>query len=283
VALPAGASRVVAAPGATMQPDYLALDGSAPAPLPAPVAPGAVTDPGTEGDGARNHVRLRLDHPAWLVYAESYSSGWQAWCRDASGRERSLGDPVPIDGYANGWRVGADCREARFAFAPQRLADGAYLISAIAFVAMLLVLLVSWLRRRGDVVEAATPVGPAADPVRRLHPLPALACGAGAAGVGWFLFGPRAGLAVGAGVALALLVGVSVRRLIALATVALAAVPVLYVLDPAPRPSGLTFTYSSHHIAAHWVALAAVLALGAAGLIGAARLRNALSRMRRSC
>ena len=35
------------------------------------------------------------------------------------GREGgSLGAPVPIDGFANGWRVAAECRQARFAFAP---------------------------------------------------------------------------------------------------------------------------------------------------------------------
>jgi hypothetical protein len=228
-------------------------------------------------------VRLRLDRPAWLVYGESYSRGWQAWCRDAGGKERSLGDPVPIDGFANGWRVRADCREARFAFAPQRLADAAYLVSAVACLAMLLVLVVPALRRRraapvrdrgADPLAAA----PAADPVRRLPAVPALASGAAAAAIGWFLFGPSAGLGLGAAVAVALMVGVSVRRLVAAAAVALAVLPVLYLVDPAPRPSGLTFTYSNHYIAAHWVALAAVLALGTAGFLGAARLRAAARR-----
>jgi arabinofuranan 3-O-arabinosyltransferase len=278
VDLPAGASRIVASPGAVMRPDHLALDAPPPAPLAPPLAAGVVVAPGSESGGARDHVRLRLARAAWLVYGESYSSGWRAWCRDAAGQERPLGDPVAIDGFANGWRVGPNCREARFAFAPQRLADAGYVVSAVGCVAMLLVLLAAWRRRRATQDRAPAPAGPAADPVRRLRPLPALVCGAAAAGVGWFLFGPRAGVAVGAGSAVALMVGVSVRRLVAVAAIALALVPILYLVDPAPRPSGLTFTYSNHYIAAHWVALAAALALGAAGLLGAARLRTTVRR-----
>jgi arabinofuranan 3-O-arabinosyltransferase len=286
--LPSGVSRIVAAPGATLRADHLELDAPAPAPLPPPVAPGAVVRVGTEGDGSRDHVRLRLDRPAWLVYGESYSSGWRAWCRNAAGKEQSLGAPVPIDGFANGWRVGADCRQARFAFGPQRLADAAYLVSGMASVVMLLILLVPALRhwRAGAVVpgpaSAAATAGPEAvsaaldaDPVQRPHPLVALACGLAGGGLAWLSFGPRAGVVAGIAVCLLLLVGVSVRRLIAIATVALAALPVLYLADPAPRPSGLSFTYSDHYITAHSVALVALLGLGGAAVLAAVRLRAA--------
>jgi hypothetical protein len=266
--------------------DHLELDAPAPAPLPPPVAPGAVVRAGTEGDGSRDHVRLRLDKPAWLVYGEGYSRGWRAWCRNAAGNQRSLGAPVPIDGFANGWRVGADCREARFAFAPQRLATAAYLLSGVACVGMLLLLLVPALRRwrAGAVVPAAAsasagpeavPAAPDADRVRRAHPLVALACGLAAGGLGWLSFGPRAGVVAGIAVCLLLLVGVSVRRLIATATVALVALPVLYLADPAPRPRGLAFTYSDHYITAHSVALVALLCLGGAAVLAAVRLRAA--------
>ncbi|HEX4626954.1 MAG TPA: alpha-(1-_3)-arabinofuranosyltransferase family protein [Solirubrobacteraceae bacterium] len=279
--LPTGASRVVAAPGVTVRADHLELDAPAPAPLPPPVTPGAVVRAGTEGDGSRDHVRLRLDKPAWLVYGESYSSAWRAWCRNAAGKEQSLGAPVPIDGFANGWRVGADCREARFAFAPQRLADAAYLISVVACVGMLLILLIPVLRRwragavAGSAAPEAVPAAPDADRVQRAHPLIALACGLAAGGLGWLSFGARAGVLAGIAVCLLLVAGVSVRRLIATATVALVALPVLYLADPAPRPRGLAFTYSNHYITAHSVALVALLCLGGAAVLGAVRLRAA--------
>src|SRR4029079_17135577 len=79
----------------------------------------------------------------------------------------------------------------------------------------------------------------------------------------------------GIAVCLLLVAGVSVRRLIATATVALVALPVLYLADPAPRPRGLAFTSSSHYITAHSVALVALLCLGGAAVLGAVRLRAA--------
>ena len=79
----------------------------------------------------------------------------------------------------------------------------------------------------------------------------------------------------GIAVCLLLVVGVSVRRLIATATVALVALPVLYLADPAPRPRGLAFTYSDHYITAHSVALVALLCLGGAAVLVAVRLRAA--------
>jgi arabinofuranan 3-O-arabinosyltransferase len=283
LALPAGASHVVAGPGSTVRADDLELDAAAPAPLPPPAAPGAVVRAETEGDGTRDHVGLHLDRPAWLVYGESYSRGWQAWCMTAAGEERSLGTPLPIDGFANGWRVRSDCRQARFAFAPQRLADAGYLFSAVACAALLLALLVPALRRRraggpvpNQALDAdAVPAAPDADPVHRLPPLAALAAGAASGALTWLSFGPRAGVLVGLGAFVLLAVGVSLRRLIAVATAALVALPVLYVADPAPRPSGLSFTYANHYITAHSLTLVVVVCLGAAGVLLAVRLRAA--------
>ena len=169
--LPSGASRVVAAPGRDLACGPPGARRARARAAAAAGGPGAVVRAGTEGDGSHDHVRLRLDKPAWLVYGESYSSGWRAWCRNTAGKEQSLGAPVPIDGFANGWRVGADCREARFAFAPQRLADAAYLVSGVACVGMLLILLVPALRRRraGAVVPARP--RPRRAPGRRRCPL----------------------------------------------------------------------------------------------------------------
>jgi hypothetical protein len=249
-----------------MRPDHLELAAPAPSPLPPPARPGGVTSPGTGDGGARKNVRLRMTRPGWLVYGESYSGGWRAWCRGSSGSERSLGAPVPIDGFANGWRVGAGCREARFAFAPQRFADVGYLVSGGACIAMLALLVLPWRRRRVVAAHFAVPLD---DPLRRLRWPWALAVAAASGLAGWFFYGARAGVVVAAAIAVLLVVGVSVRRLVALATVALAALPVLYLVDPAPRPSGLAFTYASHFIVEHWIAVVAMLSLAGAGLLGA--------------
>ena len=43
---------------------------------------------------------------------------------------RSLGEPRPVDGYANGWRAPGDCLRVSFSFAPQGSANVGYAISA---------------------------------------------------------------------------------------------------------------------------------------------------------
>ena len=246
---------------------------------------------GDRADGGRRAPRPRAarTRPARLARAGGELLGrWRAWCRGTSGHETELGAPVPIDGFANGWRVGKDCREARFAFTPQRLADAAYLVSGVACVGMLLILLVLALRRwraRAVVLGAAAaaasagpeaaPAAPDADRVQRAHPLVALACGLVAGGLGWLSFGPRAGVVAGIAVCLLLVVGVSVGRLIATATVALVALAVLYLADPAPRPGGSpspTPTTTSPHI--RWP-LWRSFCLGGAAVLAAVRLRAA--------
>jgi hypothetical protein len=99
------------------------------------------------------------------------------------------------------------------------------------------------------------------DPVRRL-PLRAAVPVAAAAGLlGGVAFAWRAGPALALAVLGLLLVGVSVRRTLALATVGLLAVPILYVVNPAPDIGGANIGYSQHYIGAHWVAVGAVCAL----------------------
>jgi hypothetical protein len=294
IGLPAGASHAIAPPGAVVRPDHLELAAPPPVPPPPASTPGTFSVTGSEDGGAPNKVRLRLDHPGWLVYGESYSSGWRAWCRGGAGGERSLGPPVPIDGFANGWRVRADCREARFAFAPQRFADLGYVISAAACLGMLVLVLLPLRRRaRGAALAAGDGrtswlgrLGPLAapptDPVRRLRWPLALATGVLSGAIGWFCFGARGGIAVGVAVAVLLVAGVNVRRLIAIAAVALIALPLLYLFDPAPRPSGLSFTYAGHYIAAHWVAVAAVVCLAGAGVLGAVEVASDVRHRARS-
>ena len=104
---------------------------------------GAVLDPGETGRGSHEGVRVRVDGPAWLVLGETYNAAWRASCDG-----RDLGEPVVVDGYANGWHPPVDCREVDLSFAPQRAVTAGYAVSALACPALLGLLLVGGTRRR---------------------------------------------------------------------------------------------------------------------------------------
>jgi arabinofuranan 3-O-arabinosyltransferase len=287
----AGTTRLSVRPGATVRPDHLRLRSSAPGigpPATGPVAPSpppAILSAGTGSNGRRDGVRVDTHGPAWLVLGESYSRGWEAWCKSADGTERSLGQPVPINGYASGWRVGPQCRTARFAFTPQRLATASYWLSALGVVVMLMLLAGGIvLRRRGlhvprspfqrdRAVNAAHPVPlpswtvPPLDPVRRVGWLGALAAAAIAGAIGGYVFAVRAGVVIAPVVFALLRLGVSARRLLAVTLLGIAALPIVYVASPSPNAGGFYFYYSLHHIDAHWIAVGAVCALCAASAI----------------
>jgi arabinofuranan 3-O-arabinosyltransferase len=288
--LPAGTTRVTVPEGRVILADHLNFGAPAPVPLPTNGSqpPGSVVSPGKPSeDGSVTHVQLRLSRPAWLVLGQSYSSGWRAWCRSGSGNERPLGPPALIDGFANGWRVRADCREVRFAFAPQRLADVGYGVSAAACLVMLaMVVFPRWRRRPSvrarphDRVAAAdlVPVKPHRfdDPVRRTGAPLALVVGFGVAGLASSLYGLRVGIAFGVGTAVLLFAGVSSRRLLAVAAVGVGAIAALYLLDPAPRPTGLVFSYATHFATGQWVGTAAIYCVAASAVLAARGLRSAL-------
>jgi arabinofuranan 3-O-arabinosyltransferase len=235
-----------------------------------------VIDSGDGWNGSREGVRLALGDPSWLVLAESWSKGWRAYCTDRDGEETDLGKPEPIDGFASGWRAPASCTSARFAFAPQRMAGVAYLLSLVAAVAMLVLLLVTVARR-----TAPAPVPPApAEVPERDRPITvgwrwAIAAGLAVGLAGGFLFALRAGVVLAPLTMLALRVGVDVRRLLVTAAICIGALPVIYLVFPARDRGGNEFNYPNDLVGAHWVALLAVLCLLAAGLLLAARLRAA--------
>ena len=82
-----------------------------------------------------------LADDAWLVLGQSHNDGWSA---SVDGVD--LGDPVLIDGFANGWRLEAgDERSVELRWTPQRLVDWALWISLSAVV------IVVWLAVRGSV------------------------------------------------------------------------------------------------------------------------------------
>jgi hypothetical protein len=238
---------------------------------------GRVLDVGTSGHGSYDHVKVAVGGPSWLVLGEGYNRGWHAWCDG-----RQLGAPVPIDGYANGWRVGPICHRVRFAFGPNRLAAIGYAVSALAAAVCLLLLIAGGLaaRRRGDRrlgEQTAQPTStlPVAGPesaslAGREAPAPLTAPGAlvaalvAGAAFG-FVFGLTAGAISVPAIALVLWRGIGARELTVGAGVLLGVVvPLLYLAHPGDSRGGNHFTYAMAHLAAHWVGVAALgLLMGA--------------------
>ena len=299
LALPAGASTVLAPAGAVMRPDYLRLrspapDGSAPGALP----PGTLVAPGTSTDDSRRDgVRLALKAPAWVVLGQSWSSGWRAWCNETGGRERALGPPVLIDGYANGWLVGPSCHTVHMLFTPQRVATWSYLASALAGLALLLVATIGFVagrRRRPPAAHApdaartqreervlapiAGGAGNGMPPPDRLVVLgwrDALLLGAVAALIGWGMFGLRGAAILGVLAVVFGREGASVSRLLAVSALGLVAIPIVYLARPAAGSiAGFDFSFAIEHEPAHYVAVGAVACAAAAFALDAVRLRR---------
>lgn len=270
VALPAGVATLTTDDG-LLRADLLRLRSAAPEPLPAPAQPGRVLDPGEDGRGKRDGVRIVLTDPAWLVLAESFNRGWRAECDG-----RDLGEPQPIDGFANGWRAPRDCRDVDFAFAPQRTMNAGFALSAVACAALIALLAMGIRGRRRRHREAGSAIGQnnvlernssvldypppglsggAAEPATPLRW--ALAIGAAAGLVGAFVFALRAGVVIGPTVALLLWRGVGPAAL-ALTAAALTAVvlPSIYVLLPPDDAGGFNSEFAADLTGAHWVAVA---------------------------
>jgi hypothetical protein len=190
---------------------------------------------------------------------------------------------VPIDGYANGWKVAPGCRDVQFVFGPNRLALAGYIASGVgAVLCVLLIIVAVWRRRRARVSglerrpgarEPAPAPAPAfarsgsqrprehagMRPTRALRfaILPALVFG--------FVFGIIPGIASLPAIAFALWRGVGARTLtLAAAALIGIVVPILYVIHPGSRSGGNHYGYAMAHLAAHYVAVAAFGLLAAA-------------------
>jgi hypothetical protein len=278
LALPAGSQRV-RAPAATLRPDRLLLTSPAPDPV-ARIATtaGAVFDPGNPGRGKRDGVKLDVRAPAWLVLGESYDRGWRAWCG-----AKALGEPVPLDGYANAWRVEPGCKSARFAFAPQGPVHLIQLLSAFACLVLLLIALAPRRRTRSANPPAVAAADwPAAPPVRlplRTAALAGLFIGAALA----FCFSLRSGLLIAPATALVLWRGIPSKPL-ALAGGALlaVAVPLIYIAFPADDLGGFNPAYAGDSLGGHWVAVAAWVLLALALWRVLSTASRAAARARRS-
>jgi hypothetical protein len=266
--LPAGPLDVIAL-GGTLRADHLRLvsrrGGNA---IPALIA--AEVRPGRLEFGARRGASVRVDAPAWLVHGESYSRGWRA---DCDGRD--LGEPVPLQGYANAWPIDAPgCADLELTFAPNAAVRAASALSLGAAPVLLVLALWPVLRRRrtarrAAALEAAAPPDlpdPDADPADLRRPLrTALLLGAAAGALTGFVFALRVGVLAGPAVALVLWRGIPSRRLILAAGGLLAVVvPALYLLFPGRDRGGYSTTYPEEHLWAHWVTVAAVVLLATA-------------------
>ena len=187
------------------------------------------------------------------MLGESYDSGWRASCDG-----RSLGSPVPIDGYANGWRAPKSCRAVSFAFAPQRTMVGLRPFGGGGNLCLALLL---FRRAAGTAPPVAAPLPAAARP-SRLPPPAAIALGLLAGVVLGFVFSIRSGVVIAPVVAAIAWRGIPVRALtLAAGALLLIAVPAIYLLDLPPNQGGYDFNYAVDLIAAHWVAVAAMVLL----------------------
>ena len=260
VTLAPGAQRLQVL-GGTFAVDQLRLQSLPPAPLAtdaATVPSARVTSAGASGHGSYDGVRVAVRGPAWLVLGEGYDRGWSATCDG-----RSLGAPTPIDGYANGWRIGPGCTSVAFTFSPNRLATIGYLVSGVAAVVCVLLLVIGgWRRRDAAPHPAMMPLAPgrvaAASAPSAVWALPA-------AFLFGFVFGIDAGVVAAVAIALVLWRGIGAGPLTVAAGALLGiVVPVLYLLHPGSSAGGNHYGYAAGHLAAHWVGVAAIGLLMAA-------------------
>ncbi len=110
----------------------------------------------TVGKGrTKMHVQVRgASAPFWLVLGESNSPGWHATIKGSG----SLGTPQLVDGYANGWRIdpkGRSVLDITVEWTPQRRVWAALGLSSLAVLAALLIIVVSYVRRRSRARSVA--------------------------------------------------------------------------------------------------------------------------------
>lgn len=255
--LPAGEQLLTVPGDGPLRVDLLKLASAAPDPAPAPQPAGEVLDAGTPGRGTRDGIRLDVARPGWLVVGESFTTGWRAECDG-----RSLGEPVPMDGFAVGWPVEPGCTTVDVAFAGNAPVRWSMLISGVASLALLAFAIVALVRRRAPEPDPDADVALPDPPTPRMALRRALAWGVAAALVGGFVFALRAGVVIGPMVAFVLWRGIGARQL-ALAAGGLLAivVPILYLAVPVEDQGGFNTSAPMDRIAAHWVAVAAIVLL----------------------
>ncbi|MFA5884528.1 MAG: alpha-(1-_3)-arabinofuranosyltransferase family protein [Acidimicrobiia bacterium] len=240
-----------------------------PVPTERPPAPRVrVTDTGMTTASARVAGHHR---GFWLVLGQSYNDGWTA---TANGR--SLGDPVLVDGYANGWWVpaGSAPLAIELRWTPQRTLWIALGLSILAAAACC-VLAVRGRRWPGPRPADAPVLRPLREPRAAQVPgIVVLTTAAGVAAAALFLVGPVAALvaaAVGA-VAVGWRYG---RLLLAGVVVALLAVSFLQVARvqrDEQRP--VRYDWARGYETEHRLAMTALVLLAADPAVAAVRRRR---------
>jgi len=129
--------------------------------LPRQLPPGPGLDVDANGRVTTSGSVDGSDEPWWLVQGQSWSSGWQATIADTT-----LGEPVLVNGFANGWLV-SDPPAAASAFTvewtPQRIVWVALGISAIGVVLVLACMVIGRRQRLHRVRSSVLPELPTAD------------------------------------------------------------------------------------------------------------------------
>ncbi len=166
VELADGIHQLRAAPGAAtgFDVDRIVLDAP-------PSAPSAAVASGPEvTTDAVSDTRLEItvdpsESDSWLVLAQSWNAGWTA-----SVDGESIGSPILIDGYANGWLLPAsgEARDVVLTWTPQRTVTIALWFSLIAGLAVVGLLL----RTRRDELPASIQAADAASVAASSDPEP---------------------------------------------------------------------------------------------------------------
>ena len=181
--------------------DRLILTHPSPTPLTPPPAQLAVRAERTHRLEYRAEPAGPPVDPYWLVVGQSLSPGWKA---TAAGVD--LGEPVLIDGYANGWWIDPVVvgeGDVVIRWTPQRLVWQALAVSAVALVATVVIAVAP---RRivphpfdAPLARLRTPL--AGDP-RPLGLGRALVAATAVGAAAWLVAGPLAGLVVAAAAAI---------------------------------------------------------------------------------
>jgi arabinofuranan 3-O-arabinosyltransferase len=204
--LAAGSHDLRTAPGSRtgIDLDQLALSTVPAAAVPV-VDPGATTKVTSHGRVSFD-VTVRSAKPTWLVLGQSWTRGWKA---TVDGKD--LGEPVLVDGYANGWRIDpgrAGVVTVHLRWTPQKIVWAGLAASGLGVLLCLGIIVGSLVASRRLIVGVATEPSVA---LARNLPL---------------LSGPAAPWArtVGAAVGLGVLAGIVVHPLVGLATALAAAI-----------------------------------------------------------
>ncbi len=202
------------------------------------------------------------------MLGQSLSPGWTAKVKGGP----SLGEPMLIDGFANGWMVdpaavGSGSFTVELTWTPQRTVWIAVAVSGVWFLGLLGLVAVGTVRRRRRKATAPNPADDLVEPVVRSPRAADAGASPGArvgavlalAFLGWFVGGPLVGLAVA--VITGLVAWLRRGRLVALVAAAgsLAGVVLLYVGYQVRRRYLPGVEWPSGFGVAHQLVLVAVL------------------------